>query len=394
MITPLKLTGETHVMAFARTAETLALIGRAVPGGPAAAALREGGVDAALLTLQAGMKPHLLVVELVDGEAGLVEAETLLASVPAGVTVLVLGAVNEVRAYRRLVSAGASDYLVKPLAVQDLRRAILTSGSSLDQARVQTASRTVTVLGSRGGVGASAVAAGLASAFANHVRRKTVLLDLDLTFGTCALGFDIDPSAGLGTALRHPDRIDSLFIASAMVACGPLLSVLAAEEPVEEALPVTEAALGRLLQELGTAVDMTVVDLPRALMPVARPVLDQVAAVVLVTDLSLAGLRDTGRLIESLGRLAPTVEPRIIAVRAGRMPGAELAPADFESNLGHKLDRVLAEEPRIARALQAGRTLATIRGRCGLTLRGLADAIAPGERSAAPVRRRLFGRAA
>ncbi|WGF89209.1 AAA family ATPase [Marinivivus vitaminiproducens] len=394
MITSLKLATETPVMAFARAAETLALIGRAVPGGPAAAALREGGVDAALLTLQAGMKPLLLIVELVDGEPGLVEAETLLATVPAGVTVLVLGGVNDVSAYRRLTRAGAADYLVKPLTVQDLRRAILTSGNSLDQAHAQAASRVVTVLGSRGGVGASAMAAGIAWALANHVRRKTVLLDLDLPFGTGTLSFDVDPSAGLGTALRHPERIDSLFIASSMIACGPMLSVLAGEEPIEEALPITEAALARLLQELGTSVDMTVVDLPRALLPAARPVLDQVAAIVLVTDLSLAGLRDTGRLIETLGRAAPTVEPRIVAARAGRTPGAELGRSDFERNLGRPLDRVLAEEARIARALQAGRPLAAIRGRCGQTVRALAEDVAGGGAPGAAAKRRLFRRAA
>ena len=45
----------------------------------------------------------------------------------------------------------------------------------------------------------------------------TALLDLDVHFGTGALGLDLEPGRGLTDAIENPSRIDGLFIERAMV---------------------------------------------------------------------------------------------------------------------------------------------------------------------------------
>ena len=73
----------------------------------------------------------------------------------------------------------------------------------------------IAVIGTRGGVGATSVAANLAWLLAEETKLKTALIDLDLWFGTVALSLDIEPTRGLREALENPARIDSLFVSSA-----------------------------------------------------------------------------------------------------------------------------------------------------------------------------------
>jgi pilus assembly protein CpaE len=381
---------DAPVAAFLRDADTLALIGRAVPGGPGAAVLREGGVDAALEALRQGSAPQVLIVDLKDGDEGLQEVEPLFAACPAGTTVIALGTVNDVGTYRRLVAAGAADYLVKPLSVSDVRRAILTAGSN-DTVGQGTPARSLIVLGARGGVGSSAVAASIAWVLAVEARKRTALVDLDLHFGTAALGFDVEPSAGLSNALRYPERIDSLFVSSAAVACGSHLSVLAGEEPPDEPVEVKPDALSRLIGELSGGFEFVVLDLPRHLLGSARGVVDAAHAVALVTDLTLAGLRDAVRLHESLARVAPTLTPRVVAGRAGLEKAGELTRQEFERGLAHKIDFVVPEDVKASRAAQAGRPLVAGRSRCGDALCALARDLAGIDSTAKTSRRKVFG---
>src|SRR5690606_661075 len=143
-----------------------------------------------------------------------------------------------------------------------------------------------------GGVGASTIAINCAWLVAHEFKRRAALLDLDLQYGTVALALDVEPTHGLREALEHPTRIDSLFINSATVKIGERLSIMAAEETIDSAVTYDPAAIDLLLDELARQSDCVIVDVPRAFAEARARVLANASEVLVVTDLSLGGLRD------------------------------------------------------------------------------------------------------
>ena len=93
-----------------------------------------------------------------------------------------------------------------------------------------------------------------------------------------------------------------------------------------------------------------------------------------LTDLSLAGLRDSLRIRTSLETLAPEAKLCIVANRVGLAKAGELAPSEFEKSLGAKIDFIFPEDPRTAKAAINGKPLAAgvNRGRTAESMNGLA----------------------
>ena len=207
----------------------------------------------------------------------------------------------------------------------------------------------VAFIGSRGGVGTTTTAVACAWLLAEQHQAPTMLLDLDLHFGTVALKLDIEPGSGLCEALEQPSRIDALFVDRATVKVTDRLRVLAAEASVAETLIVDAGAIDVLLYELHRKFAWVVVDLPRWVTPTQRVVLGAANRVVVVCERSLDGLRDTIRLQTFLREHAPQCQVLLIdsgaaAERAG------IGKAEFEKAVGKTFDAVLSHDPKAAAA--------------------------------------------
>ncbi len=184
-------------------------------------------------------------------------------------------------------------------------------------------------------------------------KKPTALIDLDLHFGNLALSLDLEPGRGLRQALEHPERTDGLLLASAMVKGEERLPILAAEESLEEQLRFEPEGAMAVLDALAQDYDYLVVDLPRTLDAAARHVLTVADAVIVVTDLSLAALRDAFRisgLVRTLG--GPT--PMIVANQVGALHRGEIGRAEFERGLGTSLDFMVPFDAKAARAMAVG----------------------------------------
>ncbi len=361
------------VMAFATDAETLETISRVVPGGRKGVEVNEGGIENALSMLRGNPAPALLIVDITGSSSPVSEIAALGEMCGPATTLLAIGPDNDVSLFRALVSAGVTDYMVKPISGQELRRTMLTANQR-DGMTDQAANGLLSVVvGAHGGVGGSAVAVGLAWQIANRHKKQVGLVDLDLQFGTASLSLDLDPGTGLRSALEQPDRIDSLFVASAMVSCGDNLYVLSGEEALDQEVQVQAASVDRLIGELKRIFDVIIIDMPRHLVATCSSVLESAHSVGLVTDLSLAGLRDSLRIRTSLETLAPEAQLYIVANRVGLAKSNELAPNEFEKSLGAKIDFILPEDPKAAKAAINGKPLAAgvNRGRIAESMNGL-----------------------
>jgi pilus assembly protein CpaE len=313
-------------------------------------------LDAALRRIRAGSAPRILLLDLADLPAPIAEIGAARAVGGAELKLVTLGAVNDVALYRDLLAAGADDYLVKPPG-REVLAAVLDKVSAAASGPDGGLGQVIVFIGSRGGGGATTAAVGCAWILAEEHPERTALLDLDLHFGTVALKLDTEPGSGLCEALEQPSRIDSLFIDRAMVKISDNLRVLAAEASASQHLAIDASAIDMLLYELRRKFVRVVVDLPRGATPAQRVVLAAASHIVVVSERSLAGLRDTIRLQTMMREQTP--QARLWLVQAGATgERALIGKSEFEKGIGRSFDVVISYDPKsVGAAVNSGRPL-------------------------------------
>ena len=322
-------------------------------------------LDEALRRIRSGAVPRVLLVDLGESAAPIAEVSAARAVGGADLKLVVLGTVNDVALFRDLLSAGASDYLVKP-STREALAGVLEKTSAATGSTPDGLGQVTVFIGSRGGVGATTSAVSCAWLMATERRERVALVDLDLHFGTVALKLDLDPGSGLCEALEQPSRIDSLFIERAMIKMTDHLRVLAAEASAAQHLAVDAGAVDMLLHELRRKFVRVVIDLPRGASPMQRVVLAAASHVVIFCERSLAGLRDTIRLQTVMREQAP--QARVWLVEAGASgERAPIGKSEFEKGIGKSLDTSLSYDAKSASAAaNSGQPLPAAAARSGV----------------------------
>ena len=311
------------------------------------ASIVEGGVVAAHEQLQNQTPPNLLVVDVDDAEDPVQALYALAELCPPEMSVIAIGQRNDLNLYRDLMELGVTDYLPKPIDVQMLERALkrnkrVHGGDEPSKAQV------ITLMGARGGVGTTTVAAGLAWCLSHLHNRSVAVVDLDLHFGNLALSLDLVPGPGLREALEYPARMDARLLGSAMLHESPQLSVLAAEEPLVDLPQVAAGAADALVTVLRADCDFIILDLPRQLDEIVRRTIAVATTIGVVTDLSLAAARDTLRLVEFNRVLSPTAKHMVIGNQVGAPHRGEVGRTEFERVVGLTLDGAIPFEAQAA----------------------------------------------
>jgi len=185
-----------------------------------------GGAPAAVEAYRHAPTPNVIVLESLGERSGLLAHLDQLSEVcDGGTKVVVVGHVNDVILYRELVRRGVSEYIIAPVAVLDVVRSI----SDLFCAPgAEPVGRTISVVGAKGGVGSSTVAHNLGWATARQLSLSTVVVDLDIAFGTAGLDFNQDPPQGIAEAIFAPERLDANLVDRRLSKCSDNLSLLAA----------------------------------------------------------------------------------------------------------------------------------------------------------------------
>lgn len=338
----------------------------------------KGGLRHAVQTLSVSSSPQILFVDLAESGDPLSDINSLAEVCEPGTIVIAAGQVNDVRLYRDLLSSGIQDYLLKPFSPDMLRDSFAQAQAMINAPKLADISTdrphcSVAVIGTRGGAGASTIATSLAWLISEKAGRSTALLDLDVHFGTGALALDLEPGRGLTDAVENPSRIDGLFIERAMVKASEKLSILSAEAPISSPIVTDGAAFYQLQEEMRSAFECTVVDLPRTMLVQHPHLLADVNAAVIVTEMTLAAARDTIRILSWMRSNAPQAQLTVIANRVH--PGAqpEISRKDFEGSIERKVDvQIVFDQKLAAQAAKLGKPFAEA-GKASKTVAPLAD---------------------
>src|ERR1700737_502699 len=216
------------VQAFCETEETAAA-GRSAGEdrrlGKAHLTIQMGGVAAAIESYRTVPTPNVIILETEGGSDILAGLDDLATVCDAGTRVVVIGTNHDAAPYRELVRRGVSDYVIGPVATLDVVRSICSLFSASEAIAV---GRIIAIVGAKGGVGASTVAHNVAWAIARDLALDSVVIDLDLAFGTAGLDYNQDPLQGIANAVFSPDRLDTAYMDRLLSKCTDHLSLLAA----------------------------------------------------------------------------------------------------------------------------------------------------------------------
>ena len=366
--------------------------------------VRDGGSQQALDYLAEAPTPAVLIVDIGESSAPLTAMLSLTAAFSEQTRLIGIGTINDINLYREMVGAGITDYLVKPITEKALAAALCRTDEQAAPAASTEASKAskinrIAVVGSRGGVGASALAVNLAWLISQEHEQKPALIDLDLEFGTVALALDLEPTRGLREALESPNRIDSLFIESATAKPTEKLSVMATEETLAQQIAFNPEAIDVLFETVGRNNPCIVVDVPRTNFAVRQRVFEASTKIIVVTDLTLSGLRDTMRLMTGIEEVASGRPAFVVANKTGDKQQA-MSAGEFQPALGHKVDFVIPADPKPFKvAANNGKPVVQTHAKSQVSraIRKIADAVheAPaeaGEKSSKINLRRLFKR--
>lgn len=328
----------------------------------------KGGLRNAVQSLSVSASPQILLVDLSESGDPINDINSLAEVCEPGTIVIAVGQVNDVRLYRDLLMSGLQDYLLKPLSPDALRDAFANAQTILstpkheentgDRPHISTA-----IIGTRGGAGASTIAASLAWTFSGKQGHTTGFLDLDVHFGTAALAMDLEPGRGLTDAIDNPSRIDGLFIERAMIKANDKLSILSAEAPMSSPVLTDGAAFYQLQEEFRAAFENTVIDLPRNMLIAYPHLVHDINVAVVVTEMTLASARDTIRVLAWLKQSAPHCKILVVGNKFQTM-SVEIGRKDFESTIERKIDLVLPNDAKAtAQAAKLGQpVIEAVRG--------------------------------
>ena len=194
--------------------------------------------------------------------------------------------------------------------------------------------RVVSVVGAKGGVGASTIAHNLAWHLATGLEMSTIIADLDLGFGTAGLDFNQDPPQGVAEAVFAPERVDANLVDRLLSKCGENLSLLAAPAMLDRLYDFGETSFDSLIDTMRASTPWVVLDIPHGWNAWTRRMLVGGDEVIVVAAPDLANLRNAKNIMDNIRSARPHDHPpRLILNGVGMPKRPEIPVADFAKTI-------------------------------------------------------------
>jgi pilus assembly protein CpaE len=220
-------------------------------------------------------------------------------------TILLASADGDLGFMRAALEAGASDVLPLPLEAAELHKALLRASQSTARTAPapEATGEVITVCGARGGLGVTTLAVNLASRLASLTTGEVGLVDLDLQRGDVAAFLNLTPLNSIANFAAAGGQADDMFLASSLTRHANGVFVLPAPPEIEDADSVGHDEVKVALDLLRARFRYTVVDTARTITGATAAALETSRRLLVLTDLSVPGIRSTRRLVDLFARL-------------------------------------------------------------------------------------------
>lgn len=255
--------------------------------------VQRGTIDDAIELLQ-GLErsPRHLIVDVSGSAMPLSDLARLADVCDPSAKVIVVGDRNDVGLFRSLLGIGVQDYLVKPLTVELVQRALAAS----DPGAAVRSGKAISFVGSRGGVGVTTIAVSLARHLADETRRRIAYVDLNFHGGAANSMLGLASNNGLTELLQNMQRTDPQLINQALVSRSDRLFMLSSELAYGNDFTLRPGAIAELIDALKHHFHYVLIDLPGRSGRLVEESLDASKLIYVVADRSVHAAREATRL--------------------------------------------------------------------------------------------------
>jgi len=203
----------------------------------------------------------------------------------------------------RAVRKGCSEFLTKPVNLNDLTAALNRYNDvlSVDPSAQSSLGRVISFFGAKGGVGTTMLAVHLAIFLVRQHGKKVLLIDHKHQLGHVALYLGLkDTQYHFEELLHNADRLDSELLNGFLVHHRSGLDVIASPELSGSPREATSYEFERVMDFLRREYEYVLIDSSVAYQDSKKSLIEQSDEVFLVSTPDVAALRDLARQVENL----------------------------------------------------------------------------------------------
>jgi pilus assembly protein CpaE len=246
--------------------------------------------------------PNVVFLGIDDVEQGIKDVQYITLRYPR-VSVIACSSEKSSEWILALMRAGAVEYLLRPIAQEELRQSLQKVGRFLlpTTSEETPSGSIIAVYNPIGGMGTTTIAVNLAAALSEE-GTKVALVDLNLEAGDVNTFLNVNPTYTLSSVTSNIERLDANFLMSVMTrhASGPF--VLTEPLEVDEAVSITPDQVHRILEFLRGTFAYVIVDCVGQLAGCNMAIFGSADIILFTTTLSLPALKNTKRYLSAMER--------------------------------------------------------------------------------------------
>jgi pilus assembly protein CpaE len=320
----------------------------------------QGGIAKAIEIYRENATPNVLIVELSsdDPNGALAELDALADYCDPDTKVMVLGRNNDVGFYRSLISRGVREYVLMPFDVHKALDALYRMIGPAQGSR----GRCVAFIGAQGGVGSSMLSHHVALHVAETLKSPTLLIDLDLAFGTAGLTFDRSINKGSVELLFATRRELGDIFERVRFEVNTHLNVIGTSGSLFRTFDIERRMIDTLVQHVRSEYPLTFLDVPHNWTQWVRFLLADVDDIVLTMTPDIPSLKNARAILSALNDIRPnSAPPTIVVNKAGVPKRLEISIKDIETHLSTTVSQSIPfGAENFGRCVNEGKTLFAI----------------------------------
>lgn len=205
-----------------------------------------------------------------------------------------------------VMKAGATEYLVHPVAERTFVNAVEEVRARLANAGRLAQGNIYCFIGAKGGIGSTVLAVNTATALAQAEKKAVALIDLSLQAGDASVLLDVVPQTTIFDICQNIHRLDVSFLRGVMIPHSNTgIKFLAAPQNPEDADAIRSEHVAQILDLARRLHDHIVIDCPSMnISDCSIEALRRADKIFVVTDMSVPSVRNAVRLCKLIRKLA------------------------------------------------------------------------------------------
>jgi len=241
----------------------------------------------------------------------------------------------------KAIKTGTKEFLSQPLNKAEVGEALTSFKKRMGQPAVIGADphgKVIHIMGAKGGVGTTTIAANLAMILAGKKGAGSVaLVDMNAVFGEVPLFLSLKPAYHWGEIVKNVTRLDTTFLMNVLTQHDSGVHILPSPSYLNGHPPATPEIMEKLLTLMKETFDYLIIDGGLALDKPSLKAIEMSDQVFLISLLNLPCLSNTNKLARSLSNVGVIPRDRVKIVINRFLKKSDISIKEAEESIRNKI---------------------------------------------------------